>query len=214
MKLDVPYIQQPADSHHCQAATALMVLKFFNNDITHEELLQSLDPYTIEGGMHSQGPAIFFRNQGYKTFFSHHDLEVLDSTIENLTDKDVNVLKGRLSEIKQNEEGQYRITKLELDIKYIEKGGLYSTCLPKLEDIDKHLHEEKPVILSGVRNKGLHLNPNGHRSNHSIIITGVEEDCYHVNDPSPKTSGQYTISKDRLLHAWYNSGAYMTVVWK
>ena len=180
----------------------------------YDDLLQALDPYMQDGGMHSQGPALFFRRRGYETFFTHHDLDMLDPSIENCTEKDVAKLEACLAGLEKNEKNQYRIKKLTLDIEFIKQGGRYSSSLPKLELIDEYLKKEMPVVLSGVRNKGLHLNPIAGNGNHSIVVVGKEGDSYFVNDPSPKTAGEYSIHKDRLLHAWYNSGAQMRVVWK
>jgi len=214
MKLPVPLIQQREGSYHCQVATTLMILEFQKDSMSYDELLHELNPYMLDGGMHSQGPALFFRKRGYETFFAHHDLDMLDPTIENCTEKDVMKLEERLSSLEKNEKNSYRIEKLTLDIEFIKNGGRYSSSLPKLEIIDSYLEKGIPVVLSGVRNKGLHLNPIAGNGNHSIVIIGLEVDSYLVNDPSPKTSGEYSISRDRLLHAWYNSGAQMRVVWK
>lgn len=192
----------------------MMILEFLKDPMSYDELLQELNLYMLDGGMHSQGPALFFRKRGYETFFAHHDLDMLDPFVENCTEKDVAKLEERLAGLEKNEKNAYRIEKLTLDIDFIKNGGRYSSSLPKLEMIDGYLEKGLPVVLSGVRNKGLHLNPTAGNGNHSIVIVGKEADTYFVNDPSPKTSGEYSISRNRLLHAWYNSGAQMRVVWK
>ncbi|PIR87844.1 MAG: hypothetical protein COU10_02400 [Candidatus Harrisonbacteria bacterium CG10_big_fil_rev_8_21_14_0_10_45_28] len=214
MKLKVPLIQQREGSYHCQVATTLMILEFLQDSMSYDELLSALDPYLLDDGMHSQGPALFFRKRGYETFFAHHDLGMLDSSIENCTEKDVAKLEERLASLERNEKNVYQIEKLTLDIEFIKNGGHYSSSLPKLTMIDDYLDKGLPVVLSGVRNKGLHLNPTAGNGNHSIVIVGKEDDIYFVNDPSPKTDSEYSIHRDRLLHAWYNSGAQMRVVWK
>lgn len=214
MKIEVPYIKQREGSYHCQVATTLMILEFFKDSMTYDQLLIELDPYMLEDGMHSQGPATFFKKRGYSSFFAHHDLDMLDPSIENCTEKDVEKLETRLLGLEKNEKNKYQIEKLNFDIAFIKEGGLYSSFLPKLETVDEYLKKGIPVVLSGVRNKGLHLKPTAGAGNHSIVITGKESDSYFINDPSPKTEGQYSLHKDRLLHAWYNSGAQMRVVWK
>lgn len=213
MKLKVPLVQQRAGSH-CQIATTLMILEFFNDPMSYEDLTTALEPYMVDGGMHSQGPALFFRQRGYQTFFAHHDLDMLDPSIENCTENDVSKLEQCLADLEENDANAYRIKKLSLDIEYIKSGGKYSSKLPSLQMIDEYLAQNLPVALSGVRNKGLHLNPTGSNGNHAIIIIDKDESGYIVNDPSPRTNGEYHISHDRLLHAWYNSGAQMRVVWK
>lgn len=214
MKLDVSLIKQREGSYHCQVATTLMILEFMLDSMKYDELLSALEPYMLDDGMHSQGPALFFRKRGYETFFAQHDLGMLDPSIENCTEKDVAKLEKRLAGLEKNEKNKYQIEKLTLDIEFIKSGGYYSSSLPKLAMIDEYLGKGLPVMLSGVRNKGLHLNPTAGNGNHSIVIVGKENDIYFVNDPSPKTDGEYSIHKDRLLHAWYNSGSQMKVVWK
>ena len=214
MKLNVPLIQQREGSYHCQVATTLMILEFLGEPLSYDELLQELDSYMLEGGMHSQGPALFFVQKGYKTLFAHHDLDMLDPSIENCTEKDVAKLESKLAELEVNEKNGYRIEKLKLDIEFIKNGGMYSSKLPSLQLVDEFLEKGIPVVLSGVRNKGLHLNPIAGNGNHSIVIVGKEDDSYLINDPSPKTDGEYRISSDRLLHAWYNSATHLRVVWR
>lgn len=213
MNLKVPLIQQRSGSH-CQIATTLMILEFFNDPMSYDEVVKVLEPYMVDNGMHSQGPVLFFRQRGYQTFFAHHDLDMLDPSIENCTEEDLSKLEKCLESLESNELNAYRIKKLSLDIEYIKNDGKYSSKLPSLQMVDEYLVQNIPVVLSGVRNKGLHLNATGSNGNHAIIIIGKEGSGYIVNDPSPRTSGEYHISNDRLLHAWYNSGAQMRVVWK
>jgi hypothetical protein len=214
MGLSVPLIQQKVGSYHCQVATTLMILEYFNDPMSYEDLLVLLDPYMQERGMHSQGPALFFQKRGYHTFFAHHDLDMLDPSIENCTEKDLSKLESRLAGLERDDKNAYQIEKLTLDIEFIKSGGLYSSKLPTLALIDTYLEKSIPVALSGVRNKGLHLNPTAGPGNHAIVITGKEGSKYLINDPSPKSQGQYSIQQDRLLHAWYNSGAHFRAVWK
>lgn len=212
--MNIPHIYQKPGSFHCQLATSLMVLKYFKDEMNYEDLEIILKEYMLDGGMHSQGPAQFFADRGYDVFFAHHDLQMLIPEIENCTEKDIEKFKKRLLELEDNQDNQYQIEKIKLDIKLMESGVKYSTRLPKLSDIDDYLNKNIPVVLSAVRNKGLHLRPGAGQGNHAIVITGKENDEYFVNDPSPNSEGQYKISSDRLLHAWYNSGAHMRVVWK
>lgn len=213
IQLTVPLIQVPRGSKNCQIGTTLMLLAFYNDPMSYEELVSVLKPYMIEGGMHSQGPALFFTKRNYQTFFAHHDLGVLTPPIENYTEKDIATLEAYLSEIEKTDKNAYQIEKLTLDISYIKSGGRYSTRLPDLDTVDRYLHEGIPVAL-GVRYKALHLLPTAGNANHSIIVTGKNRGEYLVNDPDPQTGGEYKISRDRLLHAWYNTGVQLTAVWK
>lgn len=191
-----------------------MVLHYFDDKLEYDALLNELQPYFVDGGMHNQGAAIFMSKRGYKTFFAHHDLGVLSSDIENKTDKDLSLFEKAFAETPEDEKNLYRKEKLALDIEYMRTGGLYSSALPSLELVDEYLHKDIPVILGAVRNKGLHLRPTAGQGNHAIVITGKEDDFYFINDPSPHSPGQYSLHKDRLLHAWYNTAAHMRVSWR
>ncbi|MFZ1987707.1 MAG: hypothetical protein WAV21_01595 [Minisyncoccia bacterium] len=214
MKLEIPLIQQREGSYHCQIATLLMVLHYFDDKLEYDELLAELEPYLLDGGMHNQGAAIFMSKRGYKTLFAHHDLGVLSPDLEDKTEDDVASFKKALEETPQDDKNAYRREKLALDIEYIKTGGRYSSKLPTLALIDEYLENGVPVILGAVRNKGLHLKPAAGEGNHAIVITGKENDSYFINDPSPKSPGQYPISEDRLLHAWYNAGVHTRISWK
>lgn len=214
MRLEVPLIQQRAGSYHCQVATLLMALHYFNDKLEYDELLKELEPYLLDGGMHNQGAAIFMSKRGYKTLFTHHDLGVLSPDIENKTESDLSLFEKALAETPDDEKNAYRKEKLVLDIEYMKTGGAYSSALPTLTLIDEHLDKEIPVILGAVRNKALHLKPTAGEGNHAIVITGKEGDFYFINDPSPNSPGQYSLHKDRLLHAWYNAGVHTRISWK
>lgn len=200
-----------------------MILEYFNDvafankdekEDYYTELENTLQDYMVDGGMHSQGPAKFFRDSGYNVFFAHHDLQMLVPELENCTEKDLHKFEARLESLEENEDNAYQIEKLKLDIQLIKSGVNYSTKLPTLSDIDGWLQREIPVVLSAVRNKGLHLRPNAGQGNHAVVICGKEGEEYLINDPSPNSEGIYKIHQDRLLHAWYNSGAHIRVVWK
>ncbi len=214
MKLDVPLIQQREGSFHCQVATLLMVMTYFNDAIEYDELLEELQPYLLDGGMHNQGAAIYLKKRGYITLFAHHDLGVLTPELENCTESDLPTLEKIFAETPDDEKNAYRREKLALDIEYIKLGGLYSTKLPDFALIDDYLGKSVPVILGAVRHKGLHLKPTSGDGNHAIILTGKDGEEYFINDPSPRSAGQYSLHKDRLLHAWYSSGVHTRIAWK
>ena len=214
MKLDIPLIQQREGSYHCQVATLLMILHYFDDKLSYDELLADLDPYLQDGGMHNQGPATYMSKRGYKTFFAHHDLDMLSPDIENKTEKDIALFETALDETPEDEKNAYRRTKLTLDIEYMRTGGSYSSALPTLDIVERYLNKDIPVILGAVRNKGLHLKPTAGQGNHAIVLTGYEGNTYFLNDPSPNSEGQYSISKERLLHAWYNAGVQTRISWR
>ena len=213
MKLNVPLIQQREGTYHCQVASLLMVMAYFGDTVSYDELLLELAPYFDEKGMHNQGASIYLRKRGYETLFAHHDIEMLTPEIENLTEVDIQLLEKSFEETPKDEKNEYRKMKLTLDKEYIQAGGKYSSKLPTLDLIDEYLERGIPVVLGAVRNKALHLKPTAGQGNHAVVVIGKEGDEYLINDPSPQSEGQYFIHKDRLLHAWYSSGVHTRIAW-
>ena len=210
IKLKVPLIQQQKGSYHCQIATCLMIMEFYGDKIPYEELVEKMGPYLLETGMDREGISTFLVKRGYDVLSMHRDLNVIDNSIENSTEKDLEKLKTALQELPINEVNKYQREKLALDIEYIKAGGKLSYSLANLETIDSYLGKNIPVVL-GVRNNALHLNP-GNKNNHSIVVIGKENNDYILNDPSPKTQGEYKVNKDILLQAWYSNSAYILIV--
>jgi hypothetical protein len=135
--------------------------------------------------MHSQGHALFFVKNGYQTFFGHHDINMLDSVIENCTEADIQKLERHLETLRETEADTYRFRKLALDIAFIKAGGSYAVQLPTLSSIESFLLQGIPVVC-GIKNKAAHLLPNGSEGNHSVIITGKDGEFFFINDPSPR----------------------------
>ncbi len=213
MKLNIPIIRQTPKSDECLVANLTMVLRFLGDNIEYKEVIELMNPYKLKQGYDNQGAAIVALDRGYNTFFAYHDLQVISPEIENVTEKDLERIQKNYESIPNNEENLYRRRKLLGDINIIKRGGKYSTALPTLEGVDEFLQKGMPVILS-VRNRGIFLRPNGGMGNHAITITGKEGDHYFFNNSQPIEEPVSIVSRDRLLHAWYNSGAYMLAIWK
>ncbi len=212
IKLKVPLIQQQKGSYHCQIATCLMIMEFYGDKIPYEKLVEKMTPYLLETGMNREGVSTFLVKRGYEVLSMHRDLNLIDNSIENATEKDIEKLKTFLQQLSTTEATKYQREKLALDIEYIKAGGKLCYSLANLETIDSYLGKNIPVVL-GVRNNALHLNP-GNKNNHSVVVIGKENNNYILNDPSPKTKGEYKVNKDILLQAWYSASAYILVVMK
>jgi len=205
MRLDVPQILQEKNSTNCQAVCVQMILHYYHDMVTMEEIANGLKPYLIhESGMHSQGPAIWLAERGYDVTYIAHDLGVIDRDIEHVSEKDVGKLRDKLTEIPE-EPGHYRREKLELDIKVIEAGAKYSNDIPDLSLFNGLLEQKIPIKI-GVRGSGLQASPHKD-SNHSVVVVGKEGSKYVINDPNPYYGPQYIIEGKQLLMAWYLNGA-------
>jgi hypothetical protein len=205
MQLDIPKYLQQKNSTNCQAVCTQMVLHYYGDMLTMDEIMKGLRPYIIEQtGMHSEGPAIWLAQRGYNVTYISHDLEVIDEGIQNITNKDVGKLRKRLAEISDSNR-QYQREKIELTIKAIEAGVTFSNEIPDLSLVDEMLSRKIPVRL-GARASGLQANP-GHQYNHSVLVVGKKGNDYMLNDPNPDAGPSYLIDRKQLLMAWYVNSA-------
>ena len=207
-------VKQRPGSAHCGLACLMMLMKYYNDKISYDEILKEVKVYksgstTRSPGMYTADFGKFTRQRGYKTFLNYYRPSILDKTTENLTDKDLLKLKKYLKEIKNKPRIKRQITK---DIQYIEAGGKYSTKIPTLNLIDKYLKKKIPVMIALAMNS-LRSNPNK-KSNHFVVITGQEKNYYLINDPSTKFPRPYQLQNNKLLHSWYNAGAFLLVIYK
>ncbi len=211
MVLEVPQLLQEKHSTNCQAVCIQMILHYYQDMVTIDEIMNGLKPYLIhETGMHSQGPAIWLAERGYDVTYIAHDLGVIDKDTEHLTEKNGSkILEAKLLEI-PNQPNHYRREKIELDIQVLKSGVKYSNEIPSLDLLDDTLNYSIPVKL-GVKASGLFANPKNN-SNHSIVVVGKVRDEYIINDPNPFHGPRYSINKNQLLMAWYLNGARTLVV--
>ena len=212
MKLIVPNLIQEKDSTNCQAVTLQMVLHYFGDMVSIEEIMAGLNLYLVNKiGMHSEGPAIWAAQRGYKVTYRAHDLDVIDQSIGRITEANTQNLKDKLGEL-QESGNEYRRLKIKLDLDVIESGASYSTEITPLSFLDEMLKRKLPIII-GVRGKGLHMDPY-RKGNHSIVVVGADDNGFIVNDPNPTNGAQYTIPRDELLMAWYINSARVLVIEK
>jgi hypothetical protein len=116
-------------------------------------------------------------------------------------------LKDQIKERIKTNEG-YGKAYAESYFKFLTVGGEIVIKIPTLEDINKALAINVPVIL-GIRPAILHLEGNFNQL-HSIVIIGAENTEYIYIDPS--TAKIEHVEKDRLLAAWYSRIPEMLVI--
>ena len=140
MKLTVPELLQESGSTNCQALCAQMILHFYGDMVSMEEIMSGLESYVIGGvGMHSEGPAIWLTQRGYDVAYITHDLEVIDRDIENITEEDVEKLKQKIEGLDHDPVNEYRLKKLRLAVDLIQAGAKYSNRIPTLSLVDELL---------------------------------------------------------------------------
>jgi len=202
--LFVPLIQQ-TDDFDCSIAALKMVMDYWNDPVPQPKLKQDLSEWINKEERHIQGAAIYLAKRGYEVWFTHHDPGVIDKTTENINESE----KEKLSEVLKNSSektSDFRKKKVQLDIEYTESGGHYSTSIPTLDTLDANIKNGIPIIIC-VNVRVWSSNPNAN-TNHYVVVIGKENDDYIVNDPSPKVKNSYKVNENKLLMAWYVTGAY------
>ena len=213
MKLDVPQILQEKGSTNCQAVCVQMILHYYGDMVTIDEIMAGLEPYIVDGtGMHSEGPPIWLKKRGYDVTFIAHDYDVIDRQIKDVTDKDVERLEAKLAKITEraDDRDQYRLEKLPLLIELIKAGVSFDSKIPSLNVIDDLLSQKIPVKI-GADARVLRTDP-WKTGGHSVVVVGKDGDNYLLNDPSPYSDGHYSVGPNQLLMAWYMGGARTTVI--
>lgn len=212
MLLKVPMRKQKKGSVHCCIVCLQMIMEYFGDKASFNELLNQIKLYR-KGTWLADGGKVALK-YGYKAFFSHHDSDVLTKETENLTEKDLAKLEKHLKNIKNGKYKKPRIKAREIrkDIEFIKIGGKYSTKVPTLNLIDSYLKRKIPVIVV-VKNKSWKGEPDN-KSSHCIVLVGKEGNHYIVNNPLPQYKKLYKVEKNKLLHAWYWSGCYTLAVYK
>ncbi|NBX03124.1 MAG: hypothetical protein EBR02_03480 [Alphaproteobacteria bacterium] len=204
MQLDVPLVKVSQGSNLCQLAAALMVRAYYGETIDTleaEKDILNLSPFTQGNNeRHSQGTALWLAQKGYRVFFAHHDVAVVDQAVENAS-------LAKLKEIYETlpaDENSYRRKKLSLDIQVMESGISLSHTLPTLKMLEHNLAQRVPTICI-VKQSGLSGDPSKN-FNHAIVITGIDGSDFIYNDNNFDTPQR--VNQDKLLQAWYICGAY------
>lgn len=208
IQLDVPVFNKaPQGSMLCSVEATKMLLEYWNDPITYDQLVDELSLWITKAESHIQGAAIFLSRRGYRVHFQHHDPGVITTSIDGITEKDRANLVQETSKAEQY--SQFRDKKINLDIEVIDAGAEYSTAIPTLSDIDRNLEAGIPVLVI-VSMRIWASNPNN-KANHSITIAGKNGSDYTINDPAIKDGDPmpYEMDENRLLMAWYQAGAYM-----
>ena len=130
MNLKVPELMQVPGSTNCQALCVQMILHYYHDMATMDEIMSGLEQYLIKHqGMHSEGPAIWLTERGYDVTYFAHDLEIIDHDIENLTEKDVAKLEHKLESLPKDTIEDRR-EKIRLAINLIKAGAKFSKRNP------------------------------------------------------------------------------------
>ena len=197
---------QPENSIECSIASVKMIMDYQSDDIAYTNLVEDLSPWINESERHLEGVVLFLAKRKYDVSFIQHDLNVIDKTLDGVTEKAKEKFVKALKHTPKNDKTYFRRKKLELAISCIEAGGNYSTAIPTFDLLDSNLQKGIPTII-GIKLRIWNSDPtNG--NNHSVVVTGKEGQEYIINDPGFTFTEPYKIKQEKLLMAWYATGAY------
>lgn len=184
-------------------------MAYNGEDVSHENIIKNFPEIDNTRTGITPMTARFLVERGYKVSYFSHQKDLLGESLENKTEKDIELFKMKVlsldpdSNIKQQ---------WEQIIKYIESGGNFSTKEQTIKDIDGFVEGGIPVRV-GVKPSILLDDPQ-YKFNHAIVIAGMRTDKYLINDPSPKSPKPYWVKKEKLLDAWRSNGSIMFVATK
>ncbi len=204
MQLNIPTQKQEKESMHCGIACLKMVIDYYGKELNYNNLINDFKIY--EEGVYTADLGKKALDLGFRVRFMHHNTKLLDKSVTNITEKNIDKLRPFLKK-ERSEKQRLEISK---EIEFIGKGGKFSSSIPKLSIVDSAIKKKIPIILT-VENKSFREYPNK-KSNHFIIIIGKEKNNYILRDPSPDYKDTYQVSRDKLLLSWYLSGAYTLII--
>lgn len=212
-KLDVLLINQAKKSSDCHIVCLQMILNYFGDVVSFDQLNKAYDEFRDGDLLHSQGAAIYLARHGYDVNLIVRDLAVVDSSIDEKIDENkLELLKDYLQSIPDNQENKYKRSKLMVDIKAIESGVKYSNATPSSTILQDAIDQGKPVIVS-IRNSAIEPNPSS-QQNHSVLIVGYDENNYLINNPGWQFDKPQLVRKEKIVMGWYMIGARTIIAYK
>jgi|AntRauTorcE11897_2_1112592.scaffolds.fasta_scaffold01093_1 ABC-type bacteriocin/lantibiotic exporter with double-glycine peptidase domain len=204
--LDIPVHKQPEESFTCSLACLEMIMDYYGDHVLHKRLVDDLKEWINEDEVHLEGVGLYLVKRGYNVHFIHHSPGVITTQLDNITEKDKVALREALDQAPDHDKAQFYRRKLSLGIDYIESGGQYSTTIPTLKLLDNNIENDILTMIC-VSNDTWVSDPKV-SSNHYVVVRGKKSNKYVVNDPGSGREDTYYIDADRLLMAWYRTGAY------
>jgi len=208
--LPIKLVRQDPGSDDCLRCCALMVLQYFDQKISKDEVWKKLHVYQKHSGLEGA----FFTDLGklalsknYHASISHGDWHWWDKlTVEALRKTKSTFIKA-LKNLRQAKSDWAERKIINKEINFVRKGGKFHFSLPRLEIIDNLLNRKIPPILA-VRAEDLYHDP---KNNHTatIVVTGKENGKYFIKDPYWAVDG---VSSEELYTAWVRNGGWLLAI--
>ena len=200
MRLSVPLIQQPEMSSECGIAAVAMMAEFYKLGLSYSDIKKEIGMYTW--GTTTPQLGRFFLAHGFdvEIIGLHPALFSLGNTYDASFDF-VHYFQEMRSVLKDG----YDALSLEHFIAFVQEGGIVTPRIPTEKDIEKEIHEQRPVLVP-LSHWFLHTTEMKPRfSIHFNVVTGEEEGSFTVNDPDfgEDFGGIHLIEKPTLMYAIY-----------
>jgi len=208
--LYIPLIRQDPKSDDCLRCCALMVVKFFGDKITRDEVWRKLHVYKKHSGLFGAYFSDLGRlalKKGYKAVIYHYDWHFWNiETVESLH-KSTKSLLASLATLRKESKSFGVKREISKQLLYVKDGGKYIFEIPNLETIDGFLQKKIPVIIS-VWGQDFYKNPK-EDYRHVIIVSGKDRDEYIIRDPYLALE---RINEQELDFALKRRGGWMMVI--
>lgn len=211
--LDIKLIRQDPNSFDCLRACALMVFKYYREDISKTELWKKLHIYKKHSGLRG-GYFIDLGNLalelGYKCKIQHYSWRWWNKDVARATTKTKKALVSALKELKKDKKFWASKKVINKEISFVKNDGKITMSIPKLKTIDYYLMQKIPVLIS-VSTRDFYQNPHMGKvhHNHIIAIVGKKGENYITRDPFYSKN---KLNKDDLMFSWFRPGGWMLVI--
>jgi len=210
MKFVVPIIKQK-HKKACGATGMSMVYKYFDKDISEEEIIKEVGGLT-KWGSFTVDHALMAKNLGFKVICYSYGLIYFEPSDTKLSRVDfIRKTKSLIKKEKRN----YNKRELQSILRVLESDINFEMKMPSLNTIREFLDKKLPVCLT-VNSAVLSGKKRNLRWGHFIVLTGYDKDIFYYNDPH--YSKNKSISADKLIFALSNnifdSSAYLLVIEK
>jgi hypothetical protein len=199
MKINVPLITQPKGSVDCGIAGITMVINYYGQHVSFEEVKEKIAIDAV--GTYIPQLGLYLMSRGF-------DVTIVTQHPSIFTNNDTGmygeeILKRVDSLLLNNPKEQNRKV-LEYFKKFLEEGGKIEVKIPDEKDIVNELKEHRPVGAAMTTNF-IYGNSPAFNS-HFNIITGIDENYIYVNDSSwNECGGKKKYEKKDFFYGLYAS---------
>lgn len=181
MRLNVPLIRQAKDSRDCGIAAICMIFCYYGSSSSVSNLKKRIE--VDEYGTYAPQLGSFLIKNGF-------DIEIVNLNPRLFTRQSIGNSKDLISHFnKVLKKCKTRRDKkvIKYFIKFLNDGGKVIVKIPDKNDIMAEIKNKRPVVALLTTNFLLGNNPK--LNSHFNVITGIDKNKIHVNDPLPDLRG-------------------------